>query len=133
VLRRCLQKDAKRRLRDAADVRLLLEEIPENAPAEAAPSRRPWPTYAAIALLLTTLLLAFVLFRAEPPRAAPARFVIPVPDKAAFILASPRVSPDGRHVAFTAAGPDGQTLLWIRALESLEARSIAGTENAMSP
>jgi eukaryotic-like serine/threonine-protein kinase len=35
------------------------------------------------------------------------------------------VSPDGRTIAFTAAGPDGRNHLWVRPLGSLEARVAA--------
>src|SRR4029077_17652270 len=34
------------------------------------------------------------------------------------------VSPDGRHLAFSATGSDGIVRLWIRDLESLEIRAL---------
>ena len=42
------------------------------------------------------------------------------------------VSPDGRQLAFTAA-LNGRVMLWVRALDSLEARPLAGTDNAQYP
>ena len=42
------------------------------------------------------------------------------------------VSPDGRKLAFTAP-LNGRTMLWVRELDSLEARPLAGTENAAWP
>ncbi len=42
------------------------------------------------------------------------------------------ISPDGRTVAFTAAWK-GNTALWIRALDSLEAKPLPGTETASQP
>jgi Tol biopolymer transport system component len=39
------------------------------------------------------------------------------------------VSPNGRHLAFSAAGSDGVVRLWVRALDSLEARPLLGTES----
>jgi Tol biopolymer transport system component len=42
------------------------------------------------------------------------------------------VSPDGRKLAFTAA-VNGRIMLWIRALDSLEAKPLAGTEDAEWP
>jgi Tol biopolymer transport system component len=46
------------------------------------------------------------------------------------------VSPDGRLVAFSARSTDGadsQSLLWIRSLDALTARSLPGTERAVGP
>src|SRR5579864_5087515 len=42
------------------------------------------------------------------------------------------VSPDGRKLAFTAA-LKGRMMLWVRALDSLEAKPLAGTDNASWP
>jgi len=42
------------------------------------------------------------------------------------------MSPDGRHLAFTAA-TGGKLQLWVRALDSTEARAIAGTHGARLP
>ena len=40
------------------------------------------------------------------------------------------LSPDGLRLAFNARGPDGKFQIWIRQLDSLEARPLAGTEGA---
>jgi Tol biopolymer transport system component len=42
------------------------------------------------------------------------------------------ISPDGRKLAFTAA-MDGRVMLWVRALDSLEAKPLAGTDQAAWP
>src|SRR5439155_9538700 len=42
-------------------------------------------------------------------------------------------SPDGRHVVFMATADDGKSQLWLRPLDSLTARPLAGTENATYP
>jgi Tol biopolymer transport system component len=42
------------------------------------------------------------------------------------------VSPDGRHLAFIGS-KDGESVLFVQALDSLSARPIAGTEGASSP
>ncbi len=42
------------------------------------------------------------------------------------------VSPDGRKVAFTAVS-NGQLMLWVRALDSLDAKALPGTEFATYP
>src|SRR5690606_4618334 len=42
------------------------------------------------------------------------------------------LSPDGRHLAFTAL-LNGTPMLWVRALDALDARPLSGTELAASP
>src|SRR5262249_34641504 len=42
------------------------------------------------------------------------------------------VSPDGRHLAFTAA-TGGNVQLWVRALDSTEAKPLPGTQGATFP
>src|SRR5207244_7053101 len=74
--------------------------------------------------------VAYVHFREPPPPAAePMRFQIPPPEKTALAFAGGfAVSPDGRKLVFTAAGPDNMMQLWVRALDSIEARPLASTE-----
>jgi Tol biopolymer transport system component len=43
------------------------------------------------------------------------------------------VSPDGSRIAFTAGGPDGKRLLWVRPLDSLTAQPLAGSDSATAP
>ena len=59
------------------------------------------------------------------------RFSLFPPEKTNFGAVS--VSPDGRQIAFTAAGDDANGLLWIRPLDATTARSIPDTEGAMFP
>ena len=63
-------------------------------------------------------------------RAAVMRLSILPPEGASF--ESFVVSPEGRKLAFTAA-VSGRMMLWVRALDSLEARPLAGTDNAAYP
>jgi Tol biopolymer transport system component len=58
------------------------------------------------------------------------RLSILPPEHASF--ESFAVSPDGRKLAFTAA-LDGRIMLWVRTLDSLDAKPIAGTDNASWP
>lgn len=43
------------------------------------------------------------------------------------------ISPDGRMLAFVATGADGNDLLYLRPLDSLESRVLSGTEGAALP
>jgi Tol biopolymer transport system component len=45
----------------------------------------------------------------------------------------PAVSPDGSKIAFVAARAHGAVYLWVRPLNSLHARELAGTEGAFMP
>lgn len=46
---------------------------------------------------------------------------------------SPKVSPDGRLLAFSAQGPEGQRMLWLRRLDAIGNDPIPGTEGATNP
>ena len=64
------------------------------------------------------------------PRTAVLRLSILPPENASF--ESFALSPDGRKLAFTAE-LDGTVMLWIRALDELEPKALAGTEFASYP
>jgi Tol biopolymer transport system component len=137
LLRRCLEKDPRRRLRDIGDAMALLEATatPIAVQSAAAPARRPWAAWTA-AVLFFVLAAAAVPFsvahlREKPAVAQPMRFEIPAPPKASFEVYT-SLSPDGRRLAFTAYSPDGVPRIWIRDLETLQARQLAGTENPAS-
>ena len=52
----------------------------------------------------------------------------------ALLSAGPlAVSPDGRQVAFVAQNATGGTLIWVRSLDTLAAKGLAGTEGGVSP
>src|SRR5205085_5968783 len=69
-----------------------------------------------------------------PPQPSAVRFQVPLPEGGAFVVPFMALSPDGRKLAFTATGKgNGQSLLWVRALDSMEARALPGTEGALFP
>src|SRR5579871_6566128 len=121
VLRRCLEKDPKKRLRDITGVELLLEAGPQ-----AGASRGAWWHWAvAAAGILIALAVGMVHFRETAPAARVLRYTIAVPENAQ--LHSFAVSPDGRSVVI-AAGLNGKYQLWLRTLDALEAQPLAFTE-----
>lgn len=73
---------------------------------------------------------AFLYLRRAPDSSKLVRLTILPPENASF--ESFAVSPDGRKLAFTAAF-NGKLMLWVRSLDSLEAKPLAGTENASYP
>jgi serine/threonine protein kinase len=138
LLAECLQKDPRKRLRDIGDVWRLLDGAPAadgaSAVVNGAPgpgeSRRDkwlWPGLAAL-LLVSTGALAFVHFREKQPVLAPMRFEILPPPKTS--LDTFALSPDGRKLVIDARGADGRSSLWIRPMDSLQARELPGTEGA---
>ncbi len=139
LLRRCLERDRKRRLADIADARLDIEEAPEAVQAHepAAPAiihNVRWWMAAAAALALALVAVSTIHFRETPPPPAVVRFQVPPPEGGSFTLPFMALSPDGRKLAFYANGKGGgQPLLWVRALDSLEARALPGTENGIFP
>jgi eukaryotic-like serine/threonine-protein kinase len=141
LLRACVERDPKKRLRDIADVWALLDEEPASAPpeiVEAAPSRSRlglWASVVAAAALLALGALAVVHFREQPPVAEVTRFQIPLPAGASFRgpFLPQEISPDGRKLAFAAVDSGGMSRIWIRPLDSLEARLLPGTEIAVTP
>jgi len=127
LLRLCLEKDPRKRLRDIGDARVLIE-------AEAAlPALQPrrvaalWPALAAAGLLAFAV-LAFFHFREAPPETSVVRFQVPLPEKTQF-NGHVTVSPDGKRIAYAASGETGRSLIWIRELDKAEPRALAGTEN----
>jgi Tol biopolymer transport system component/predicted Ser/Thr protein kinase len=131
LLSECLQKDPRKRLRDIGDVWRLLEGAPAEVASGAAALPPPretqwlWPAVAAV-LLVGIGVLSFVHFREKPPVVAPMRFeILPTPKTTLNTFA---LSPDGRKMIINARGADGRSSLWIRPMDSLQARELPGTE-----
>jgi len=133
VLRRCLVNDTSERFHHAADLRILMEGAPEIGDA-VVPVKHSLKCLAwgvATVLLLALSLLSFLYFRQKTPEpAGAAQFQVPLPDKTNMATgAAFAVSPDGRRLAFAAADADGKQRIWLRSLDSLEARPLLGTES----
>ena len=135
LLARCLAKDPARRLRDIGDARLELEEplAPDVAPtpdAGARPARRavlPWALAAALAGIVAGASIGALRTPAAPPTR-----LLEMTTPASLDPFSLSLSPDGRAMAFVAAG-DGQPRLWVRRLDQANATLLPGTEGAQYP
>jgi Tol biopolymer transport system component len=135
VLRRCLEKDMSGRFRDAADVRIEIEEA-RDIGLSIVVTRRPWFAWGAtVVLFFIALTLGFFLYRLRNPADTESmRFQIALPKKTAMHdWGTFALSPDGRRLAMAATGSDGVAHLWIRSMDSLEARQLPGTESHLIP
>jgi Tol biopolymer transport system component len=142
LLKRCLEKDAKKRLRDIGDAPFLLDDVtPESnyAPSRSAPRARLGVTLAALAAVLFVALaiVSFIHFRQALPEAPVIRSSILPPDEAsAFVLdgnaGGSAISPNGRMLAFV-ADVNGKAMLFVRPLDSSLARMLPGSEGASRP
>jgi eukaryotic-like serine/threonine-protein kinase len=129
LLQRCLEKDPKRRLRDAGDAMLLLDTAPA-ATVAASTSKAPLLAIGSLAALLALALagLSYVHFREAPRAADVVRFQVGLPESVNFTqFGTSAVSPDGRKIVFAAYGYDGNPRLWLRTLDSPVATPLQET------
>jgi Tol biopolymer transport system component len=144
LLQRCLQKDPKQRLRDIGDARISLDEVLSGAPegamagAAAVPARRRVLRWAAavVLALVAALAASVAVWNLKPSAAKPVtRTVITLPpgdQLAAQDYPAIAISPDGSQLAYVAIH-SGTRQIYLRALDTLEAKPLAGTEGANTP
>ena len=93
--------------------------------------RRVWVIGAAVLALAATS-VAGVMFLQRRPAPAVLKFAVFQPENTSYPGMS-SVSPDGRYLTFSAVGPEGKRMLWLRPLDALHATLIQGSEGASSP
>jgi len=149
VLRRCLSKDPRQRLRDIGEARVRLENpevesgllsgavaaVTDDRPARGSPRLLPWA--------LLALSLAAVGWFASAPLRAPAppvlHVALPAPDDADFHLGGsfpglPEISPDGSRIVFGGIDQeDNGVQLYVRSLTSPKAVALSDTRDAQYP
>jgi serine/threonine protein kinase/Tol biopolymer transport system component len=138
LLSRCLQKDPTKRLRDIGDVQFLLDE---DAPHEIPKSKKTLSAKLSLLLAAAAIISAVVVgftsyrrfFTTDTARPNALRLSLLLPERATLNDGSvPALSPDGRWLAI-AAIVNGQQALWVRELNGLGARLLAGTDGATYP
>jgi eukaryotic-like serine/threonine-protein kinase len=136
LIRQCLVKEPRHRIRDIGDVRLALDGAFEtSAPPTRAPSPRQgtrlgWTVAAAGVLAAAVLAIPAVRYFDETLPAREMR--VEINTAATDDPISLAISPDGRQVVFVASG-DGASRLWLRSLASTTAQPLPGTEGAAYP
>ncbi len=143
LLRRCLEKDPKRRLDSAATVRLEIEEsmiAPSAADGDAGrpvPTSRfvwprlfPWAVTGLIGMAFAATLLVWSPWRSEM---ALTRMALSLSrDNSLAIAGGVAISPDGRTLAFVARA-SGISKLYTRRLDEWEPHVVPLTDGALNP
>jgi serine/threonine-protein kinase len=136
LLRRCLEKDAKRRLHDIADARIEIDDALSER--HAAPERAGRPTrlmqaIAAVSLVAAGTVAGWTVSNVTAPRQPPGadrpltRFVIEPPASARYD-GSFDISQDGSQLAYS-----GAVRVHLRRLDQFDATPLMGTEGAGLP
>lgn len=142
-LRRCLERDPKKRFRDIGDVRLAMDAaplVPAQMPVAPRSTRsRRW-LYGLIALLLAGLavLAAALYIRPGPVEGRVLHTAITLPAGTRLALTGfqpgpPMLSPDGKRIAIVLDEPGGARRIWMREMSSSRARPLEGTDGASYP
>jgi len=150
LLRRCLEKDRKRRIADISTARFVLDEPTSVAgtasfavpPVVTSPvsmwKRAAAYTAAVVAGALATAVVAWTVMISRERTAQVSRFTIVPPPTATLNTAAPdrpiAISPDGSHIIYRAGvGTQGAGQMVVRAIDQLDGRTIAGVQGFREP
>ncbi|MGH9937755.1 MAG: hypothetical protein ACREAM_16030, partial [Blastocatellia bacterium] len=161
IVRRCLEKQPEKRFQSAGDLAFALAEL--NVPSGASPGAEAatvarararaaapllrrlgkglarWvPATVAMALVFAAIILAVIHLREQPEEKLAASFTFSLPDNWEFRwYDAPAVSPNGRYIVYSALPISAQGRnegpLWLRRLDSAEAKPLPGTQGGISP
>ncbi len=140
IVKGCLAKEPEHRWSTAHDVMLQLQWIAEGGSMAGVPApvvarrknreKLAWGLFAAALVGAAALAYGFVRRAPQPPPIV--RFdIVPPPEIATMDV--PRISPDGRTLAFDATDLEGKARIWVRPLNSLVAQPLPGTEGGVRP
>jgi serine/threonine protein kinase/Tol biopolymer transport system component len=154
LLIRCVEKEARRRLRDIGDARTEIEDVLSGAATPAPLTSTIAPTTTSDAQLVAALLrryrgrlilatavvlaaIAAVLLRPAAPEKVRRNEITP-PDGSSFAPlmegGAPALSPDGTKIAFVlAAQGRSERSLWVQSRDAFDAKPVRGTEGAAAP
>ncbi len=132
LLRRCLDRDWRRRLQAIGEARIILEEPSSGSGSLPIPtSPRRWPVRAMAGLAVVAALAGALAVWALRPSATvpPLRKLELAVARLDSTLGSPfALSPDGNKIAYTS-----QNRLWVREFDQFEPREIPGSAGAGRP
>ena len=137
LLRRCLEKDRRKRLSDASDARLEIDDAlaatdDRGASAgPAAPRAIAWRVILPVAAIAAAVGVAagYLWRRTPPPASTPFFLSITAPEGIGLrpvgtMMSPPSLSPDGQAVMFKGAAAG----LYIRRLDSLDVIKVSGSD-----
>ena len=148
VIKRCLTRDPRQRLRDIGEARVRLEQPDAESGVFSGPVRpvtggraapRRFLPWTLLVLALAALGLTALRDTGGEAAGGPIQLAIPAPAGSVFQLNTsfpglPAISPDGRHVVFGARAENGsETRLYLRSLGSSQAVALDGTRDAQYP
>ncbi len=162
LLRRCLEKDPRKRLRDIGEGMLQLEEalaggrdaadwttsgtmVAVSSTSGVTPGQRPFwrravpfAITAIVAAALATAATIFMRPSPSPPRAVRFQHVPPATAPLFNSLGTGdlAISPDGRRIVYSAAVPSGSVIhpyLYMRTMDQPEAAPLRGADLALGP
>jgi Tol biopolymer transport system component len=157
VVRHCLEKNPAERFHSARDLAFAIESLSgsaissgqtttmEAASVSTAPqvkfsrglgnARVAWIVAAVCVTGLVAALIVFYLSRTNSVSDAAHLYFFPPPELSFNDVAPDNVviSPDGKKFAFSAISGDGKWMLYVRDLNSFEAKVLPGSENAIEP
>jgi serine/threonine-protein kinase len=139
LLRRCLIKDPRQRIRDMGDVRLALEHTDDSAPAPEPQGRQTQPALVwalattAVIAIAASALAAWALFNRPTAGDTPSvRLSIPLGPREE-VTTRPAITRDGRTVAYVTQQGTDDPILYLRDLNSFEVRPVPNSNGAKQP
>jgi serine/threonine protein kinase len=144
LITECLARNPDERWQSTADLIRHLELIAKviAVPTAVSPHSRTRRSMGIAALIAAGLVAGWLIPSGLKTEANPAAVILdvaPPPNttllttSSSIPIAQFAVAPDGRHLAFVAAGQDSTPKLWIRELSTGASRSLPGTDGAASP
>jgi Tol biopolymer transport system component/predicted Ser/Thr protein kinase len=140
IVKGCIAKEPDHRWSTAHDVMLQLQWIAEGGSMAGVPApvvarrknreKLSWIVAAAGLLAAAAFAYGFVRRAPKPPELM--RFEIAPPVDVTTIDV-PRISPNGKILAFDATDTEGKARIWIRPLNALVAQPLPGTEGGVRP
>ena len=132
LLRRCLQRETRQRLRDIGDARIVIEDVQSGrVPQEAAPTRRSrasWLAFLAIAVAASVVTWAVLALRGNRERPGDEFHF----DRVIRLVATPAhefgpaISPDGKWVAYL-SDARGVTDVWVKFIAGGDAVNLTAS------
>ena len=139
LVKHCLARDPRHRLRDIGDARLRIDDIltaPKETPTayEAAGTRVWLWASVAVAAALASAAVTWYFGARSTTAAGAAQFTLAFGEQSDMAVRTvPSPSPDGQHFIFLGTDGEGVTSIWHRAIESAESHVLPGTEGAQAP